>query len=127
MAQKCLKSHWDTYQDVLVNAEDHLAKQEAEKKVLAKELLKRYQAIDLFDDISTQLTTSLDTRQIAQLVLQGIIHAAQHYVAVRQTHVLVIKRGERTAHRTMMLRHTVDVLPGHVVLGDIARAGMTRP
>ena len=47
-----------------------LAKQEAEKKILAKELLERYQEIDLFEDISTQLTTSLDTRQIAQLVLQ---------------------------------------------------------
>ncbi|MEA5623316.1 ATP-binding protein [Nostoc sp. UHCC 0251] len=49
-----------------------LAKQEDEKKVLAKELLERYQEIDLFDDISTQLTTSLDTRQIAQLVLQEL-------------------------------------------------------
>ncbi|MBD2516542.1 GAF domain-containing sensor histidine kinase [Nostoc sp. FACHB-973] len=47
-----------------------LAKQEAEKKILAKELLERYQEIDLFEDISTQLTTSLDRRQIAQLVLQ---------------------------------------------------------
>jgi signal transduction histidine kinase len=46
-----------------------LAKQEAEKKELAKELLERYQEIDLFEDISTQLTTSLDRRQIAQLVL----------------------------------------------------------
>ncbi|BDI18910.1 hypothetical protein ANSO36C_47120 [Nostoc cf. commune SO-36] len=49
-----------------------LAKQEAEKKELAKELLERYQEIDLFDDISTQLTTSLDTRQIGQLVLQEL-------------------------------------------------------
>ncbi|MGM3308330.1 ATP-binding protein [Anabaena sp. WFMT] len=47
-----------------------LAKQEADKKELAKELLERYQEIDLFEDISTQLTTSLDTQQIAQLVLQ---------------------------------------------------------
>ncbi|WP_445636689.1 histidine kinase [Nostoc sp. DSM 114161] len=46
------------------------AKQESEKKILAKELLERYQEIDLFEDISTQLTTSLDRRQIAQLVLQ---------------------------------------------------------
>ncbi len=49
-----------------------LAKQEAEKKILAKELLERYQEIDLFEDISTQLTTSLDRRQIAQLVLQEL-------------------------------------------------------
>ncbi|MEH2177208.1 GAF domain-containing sensor histidine kinase [Nostoc sp.] len=57
---------------ILANLLSLLAKQEAEKKVLAKELLERYQEIDLFDDISTQLTTSLDTRQIAQLVLQEL-------------------------------------------------------
>ncbi|AFY35285.1 ATP-binding protein [Calothrix sp. PCC 7507] len=49
-----------------------VAKQEAEKKELAKELLERYQEIDLFQDISTQLTTSLDRRQIAELVLQEL-------------------------------------------------------
>jgi signal transduction histidine kinase len=49
-----------------------LSKQEAEKKVLAIKLLERYQEIDLFDDISTKLATSLDTRQIAQLVLQEL-------------------------------------------------------
>ncbi|MEH2224608.1 ATP-binding protein [Nostoc sp.] len=57
---------------ILATLLSFLAKQEAEKKVLAKELLERYQEIDLFDDISTQLTTSLDTRQIAQLVLQEL-------------------------------------------------------
>ncbi|MHC5729024.1 MAG: ATPase, partial [Nostoc sp.] len=49
-----------------------VAKQETEKKELAIELLERYQEIDLFEDISTKLTTSLDTRQIAQLVLQEL-------------------------------------------------------
>ncbi|MEH2113685.1 sensor histidine kinase [Nostoc sp.] len=57
---------------ILATLLSFLAKQEAEKKVLAKELLERYQEIDLFDDISTQLTTSLDTRQIGQLVLQEL-------------------------------------------------------
>ncbi|MEH2074836.1 MAG: ATP-binding protein [Nostoc sp.] len=57
---------------ILATLLSFLAKQEAEKKVLAKELLERYQEIDLFEDISTQLTTSLDTRQIAQLVLQEL-------------------------------------------------------
>ncbi|OYD96589.1 ATPase [Nostoc sp. 'Peltigera membranacea cyanobiont' 210A] len=57
---------------ILANLLSFLAKQEAEKKILAIELLERYQEIDLFDDISTKLTTSLDTRQIAQLVLQEL-------------------------------------------------------
>ncbi len=47
-------------------------RQESEKKELAQELLERYQEIDLFEDISTQLTASLDKQQIAQLVLQEI-------------------------------------------------------
>ncbi|MEH2131739.1 MAG: ATP-binding protein [Nostoc sp.] len=57
---------------ILATLLSFLAKQEAEKKELAKELLERYQEIDLFQDISTQLTTSLDPRQIAQLVLQEL-------------------------------------------------------
>ncbi|PMB39854.1 ATPase [Fischerella thermalis CCMEE 5205] len=57
---------------LLANLLSFVAKQEAEKKELAKELLERYQEIDLFEDISTQITASLDVRQIAQLVLQEI-------------------------------------------------------
>jgi signal transduction histidine kinase len=57
---------------LIANLLSWLAKQEQEKKELARELLERYQEIDLFEDISTQLTTSLDTQQIAQLVLQEL-------------------------------------------------------
>ncbi|MEH2362462.1 ATP-binding protein [Nostoc sp.] len=57
---------------ILATLLSFLAKQETEKKELAIELLERYQEIDLFEDISTKLTTSLDTRQIAQLVLQEL-------------------------------------------------------
>ncbi|MEA5593620.1 ATP-binding protein [Rivularia sp. UHCC 0363] len=49
-----------------------LVKQECEKKSLAKELLERYEEIDLFDELSTQITNSLDINQIAQLVLERI-------------------------------------------------------
>ena len=57
---------------LIANLLSLFAKQELEKKELARELLERYQEIDLFDDISTQLTTSLDAQQIAQLILQKI-------------------------------------------------------
>ncbi len=50
----------------------YLVKQEVEKKSLAKELLERYEEIDLFDELSTQITNSLDINQIAQLVLERI-------------------------------------------------------
>jgi len=59
-----------------------LAKQEAEKRGLAKELLERYQEIDLFEDISTQLTASLDKQHIAQLVLQEISQLIESSVGV---------------------------------------------
>ncbi|NJO27211.1 MAG: hypothetical protein HC874_06430 [Richelia sp. SL_2_1] len=49
-----------------------LIKQELEKKMLAKELLERYEEIDLFDELSTQITNSLNLNQIAQLVLERI-------------------------------------------------------
>ncbi|MBE9213900.1 GAF domain-containing sensor histidine kinase [Plectonema cf. radiosum LEGE 06105] len=49
-----------------------LIKQELEKKSLAKELLERYEEIDLFDELSTQITNSLNLNQIAQLVLERI-------------------------------------------------------
>lgn len=49
-----------------------LIKQECEKKSLAKELLERYEEIDLFDELSTQITNSLNLNQIAQLVLERI-------------------------------------------------------
>jgi signal transduction histidine kinase len=49
-----------------------LIKKEFEKKSLAEELLERYEEIDLFDELSTQITNSLDINQIAQLVLERI-------------------------------------------------------
>ncbi|OAB60021.1 hypothetical protein AY600_15410 [Phormidium willei BDU 130791] len=49
-----------------------LARQQSEKTSLARELLERYQEIDLFYEISTQVTTSLDLSQLSQLVLREV-------------------------------------------------------
>ncbi|NEO87606.1 MAG: GAF domain-containing protein [Spirulina sp. SIO3F2] len=46
-----------------------ILKQETQKKLLAQELLERYQEIDLFEDLSTQITTSLNLTDIAQLAI----------------------------------------------------------
>ncbi len=48
----------------------YLVKQEFEKKSLANELLEKYKEIDLFEDISTQVTASLDLKQLAQMVIE---------------------------------------------------------
>lgn len=45
-------------------------KQEFEKKSLANELLEKYQEIDLFYDIATQITASLELQEVAQLVIE---------------------------------------------------------
>jgi signal transduction histidine kinase len=48
----------------------YLAQQHYEKKVVVKELLDKYEEIDLFQDLSTQITASLDVKEIAQLVIE---------------------------------------------------------
>lgn len=47
-----------------------LINQEIEKKSLATELLEKYEEIDLFQDVSTQITTSLDLQELTQLVIE---------------------------------------------------------
>lgn len=47
-----------------------LAQQQYEKKSLANELLEKYQEIDIFHDISTQITASLDPKEVARLVIE---------------------------------------------------------
>lgn len=49
-----------------------LVKQEFEKKALANELLDKYREITLLHDISTQITASLDLKEVAQLVIEGV-------------------------------------------------------
>jgi signal transduction histidine kinase len=46
-----------------------IVQQELQKKSLAKELLERYQELDLFYDLSTQITASLDITDIAELAI----------------------------------------------------------
>ncbi|BAY21242.1 two-component sensor histidine kinase [Calothrix sp. NIES-2100] len=48
----------------------YLAQQQYEKKAVTKELLDKYEEIDLFQDLSTQVTASLDVKEIAQLVIE---------------------------------------------------------
>jgi hypothetical protein len=50
----------------------YLMKQEFEKKALAKELLDKYREITLLHDITTQITASLELKEVAQLVIEGV-------------------------------------------------------
>ncbi|MDZ8049928.1 MAG: sensor histidine kinase [Aulosira sp. ZfuVER01] len=99
-----------------------LAKQEAEKKELAKELLERYQEIDLFEDISTQLTTSLDRRQIAQLVLQEISQLMESSAGT-----ILLLSSDATAFEIIgefgefFEQHQPE--PGKGIIGDIVQSG----
>ncbi|KPQ38586.1 MAG: His Kinase A (phospho-acceptor) domain/GAF domain/Histidine kinase-, DNA gyrase B-, and HSP90-like A [Phormidium sp. OSCR] len=64
--------HSDNDGTVLHQVVTCLARQQSEKTSLARELLERYQEIDLFYEISTQVTASLDLNQLAQLVLREV-------------------------------------------------------
>ena len=59
-----------------------LIKKEIEKKTLANELLERYEEIDLFYELSTQITNSLNLNQIAQLVLERIKQSIECNIGV---------------------------------------------
>ncbi|MGD1873142.1 MAG: ATP-binding protein [Mastigocoleus sp.] len=55
----------------------YLIKQEIEKKSLAQELLDKYEEIDLIDEISTEITISLDLIKLAKLVLDKVASVIQ--------------------------------------------------
>ncbi|MBD2353589.1 GAF domain-containing sensor histidine kinase [Tolypothrix sp. FACHB-123] len=99
-----------------------LAKQEAEKKELAKELLERYQEIDLFEDISTQLTTSLDRRQIAQLVLHEMSQLMESSAGT-----ILLLNADATAFEILadfgefFAQNQPE--PGKGIIGDIVQSG----
>ncbi|WP_414754613.1 sensor histidine kinase [Anabaena sp. CCY 9910] len=99
-----------------------LAKQEAEKKELAKELLERYQEIDLFEDISTQLTRSLDTRQIAQLVLKELSQLMESSAGI-----ILLLSPDKTAFETIaefgQLFQQNQPQPGQGIIGSIVQSG----
>ncbi|OUL37236.1 ATPase [Nostoc sp. T09] len=99
-----------------------LAKQEAEKKELAKELLERYQEIDLFEDISTQLTTSLDTRHIAQLVLQEMSQLMESSAGM-----ILLLSSDGTAFEIIgefgQFFDQNQPEPGKGIIGDIVQSG----
>jgi len=56
----------------VVNLISYLMKQEFEKKALANELLEKYREITLLHDITTQITASLELKEVAQLVIEGV-------------------------------------------------------
>lgn len=98
------------------------AKQETEKKELARELLERYQEIDLFEDISTQLTTSLDARQIAQLVLQEMGRLVESTAGA-----ILLLNADGTAFETLAEFGTAldgdRLSTHHGIIGQIVQSG----
>ncbi|MBD2296390.1 GAF domain-containing protein [Anabaena sphaerica FACHB-251] len=107
---------------IVANLLSVLGKQEAEKKELAKELLERYQEIDLFEDISTQLTTSLNTRQIAQLVLQEMSQ-----LIASSAGMILLLNSDGTVFETIaefgVFFDSNQPEPGKGIIGSIVQSG----
>jgi GAF domain/His Kinase A (phospho-acceptor) domain len=108
--------------NLVANLLSFLAKQEAEKKVLAIELLERYQEIDLFEDISTQLTTSLDRRHIAQLVLQEMSQLIESSAGI-----ILLLSADATEFEIIaefgVFYQQNQPKPGKGIVGDIVQSG----
>ncbi|MUG97422.1 GAF domain-containing protein [Scytonema sp. UIC 10036] len=60
----------DKKTETIASILSYLAQQQYEKKLLANELLDKYQEIDLFHDIFTKVTTSLNPKEVARLVIE---------------------------------------------------------
>lgn len=100
-----------------------LVRQELEKKSLARELLERYQELDLFFEISTQVTASLDLQQLSKLVLKEVRTAIP-----LQSCAIWLCDGETADLQRLM--HSGQSLPWpnplkleDSLLGDIVRQG----
>ncbi|MGB3532381.1 MAG: ATP-binding protein [Microcoleaceae cyanobacterium] len=58
---------------VLASVISYAAKQEYDKKSLAKELLEKYEEIDLLQNISTRINASLDAYEVAEYLIQEAV------------------------------------------------------
>ncbi len=107
---------------IVVDLLAFIIKQETEKKELAKELLERYQEIDLFEDISTQLTASLDKQQIAQLVLQEMSQLITSSAGI----ILLLKQNQNNYEILSEFGDFFDNYPPEInqgIIGDIMLSG----
>ncbi|MCS6812161.1 MAG: GAF domain-containing sensor histidine kinase [Cyanobacteria bacterium] len=101
----------------------YLAKQDLEKRGLANELLEKYHELDLFYEISTKLTASLDLQEIAQLVLR------EAYTLVEATSGVMLLRRAGTSQLEVLSQVGADLqLPtaislGEGLIGNIVQAG----
>ncbi len=58
---------------IMASLISYVAKQEYEKKALARELLEKYKEIDLLQDLSARINTSLDLQEISQFVIEEAV------------------------------------------------------
>ncbi|MGC9504110.1 ATP-binding protein [Baaleninema sp.] len=106
-------------------------RQELEKRSLAKELLERYREIDLFYEISTKITASLNLKTISQLVLQEI----EASIPLTSSSIWLLERarddeGDGEGDRLDLLFQKGAILPWGTslplkegILGHIVRQG----
>lgn len=107
------------------------ARQEAEKRSLSSELLNKYQEIDLFQEISTEITNSLNLPEVAQMVVQTI----QELIPATSSAILLLDQDTSsfsllagygqpetlgTIVTTPLVRHRMMQLGGPEILNHLA-------
>ncbi len=88
----------------------YLAKQELEKKNLASELLEKYQEIDLFEDISTQITVSLELREVAQFAI------AEAGKSIASTHGAIVLRDRESGELEIIAEFGEGLSPEQLLM-----------
>lgn len=108
---------------VAANFISYLVKQEFEKKALTNELLDKYREITLLHDIATQITASLDLKEVAQLVIEGVGKL------IESTGGLILLLNQKTSHLEPLSTFgqafpTQEPLKlGEGIIGSIAQTG----
>ncbi len=108
---------------VIASLISYAVKQESEKKSLANELLEKYQEIDQFQDISTQINASLNLQEVAQFVIQAAVNRLEStngsiFLLNQQTNQLEILS---TLGQICYLQQSLML--GEGIIGSIANRG----
>ncbi|MBD2358016.1 GAF domain-containing sensor histidine kinase [Tolypothrix sp. FACHB-123] len=101
----------------------YLAQQQYEKKAVTKELLDKYEEIDLFQDLSTQVTASLDVQEIARLVIEE----AKNFIQSTSSAILLLDDNTnwfRIIWKSGQIDNWVEPLTlGQGIVGTILQSG----
>lgn len=101
----------------------YMLQQENQKRSLASELLEKYQEIDFFYDLSTQLTANLNLKEVAHLVLEEVSKR------IESSHAVILWLDQETGDLETLAQWGLGDAPqfffklGEGIVGNIVQSG----